>query len=103
MSAKVEPLAATGRHVASFVLSVVLALAVGATAGSLVTRAVTSDTRTADHVIGIAPWDQQKLDAMDGRQKAAAAEAAPGIVPWDDEKLDAMDGFQASADGASSG
>jgi hypothetical protein len=100
MSVKAETLAAPARHVSSYVLAVVLALVIGATAGSVITRAFEADVTptTREHVVGIAPWDQQKLDAMDGRQQAATVEVdGPGIAPWDEAKLDAMAGFQASA------
>jgi hypothetical protein len=105
MSAKAENLAAPARPIASTVVALVLALAIGAAAGSLITRAVTSDTpAVAEQVARITPWDQQKLDAMTGRQQAVAVELdAPGIAPWDQGKLDAMDGFQASAARAGSG
>ena len=104
MSAKTETLATPARPIASTVVALVLALAIGAAAGSLITRAVTSDApAVAEQVAGIAPWDQQKLDAMNGRQQAEAAELdGPGIAPWDQGKLDAMDGFQASVAGAGS-
>ena len=99
MSAKAEILAVPARHVASYVLAVVLALVIGAAAGSIITRALASDdVTTRESVVGIAPWDQQKLDAMAGRQQAETVEVgAPGIAPWDQAKLDAMAGFQASA------
>jgi hypothetical protein len=99
MSAEAETLAVPTRHVASYVLAIVLTLAIGATAGSLITQAVAEDSTTAgERFLGIAPWDQQKLDAMDGRQDAeTAAVDGPGIAPWDRGKLDAIDGFQASA------
>ncbi len=99
MSAKAETLAPPARPIASNVLAIVLTLAIGAAAGSLITRAVTSDTPAAgEQVVGITPWDQQKLDAMAGRQQAETVEVdGPGIAPWDQGKLDAMDGFQASA------
>ena len=132
MSAKTETLATPARPIASTILAIVVTLAIGATAGSLITRAVTSDTpAVAEQVVGIAPWDQQKLDAMNGRQMAGTAEVdgpgiapwdkgrldamsgrqlaasaeadGPGIAPWDQGKLDAMNGFQASAGGAGSG
>jgi len=99
MSAKAETLAVPARHLASYVLAIVLALAIGATAGSMITQALGTDatTTTRDQVIGIAPWDQQKLDAVDGRQQAeTVAVDGPGITPWDQGKLDAMAGFQAS-------
>jgi hypothetical protein len=105
MSAKAETLATRARPIASSVVALLLTLAVGAAAGSLITRAVTSDTpAVAEQVVGITPWDQQKLDAMDGRQLAETVEVdGPGIAPWDQGKLDAMDGFQASVGGAGSG
>lgn len=100
MSAKAETLATPARHVASYVLAIILALAIGATAGSVITQALRTDATatTQDEVAGIAPWDQQKLDAMAGRQQAATVRVdGPGIASWDQGKLDAMAGFQASA------
>jgi len=131
MSAKAEALATPARPIAPFIVAILITLAIGVTAGSLITRAVTSDTDAVAEQAGIASWDQQKLDAMSGRQLAASAEVdgpgiapwdkgkldamsgrqlaasaevdRPGIAPWDQGKLDAMDGFQASAGGAGSG
>jgi hypothetical protein len=103
MSAKAETLAVPARHVASYVWAIVLALAIGATAGSAITQAFGSDSTTTKRkqVVGIAPWDQQKLDAVDGRQQAeTVAVDGPGVAPWDQGKLDAMAGFQASAGGS---
>lgn len=99
MSAKAESLAVPARHVGSYVLAVVLALVIGATAGSIIARAfATNETINREQVVGIAPWDQQKLDAMAGRQQAEGATLdGPGVAAWDQGKLDAMDGFQASA------
>jgi len=105
MSAKAETLAVPARHVAPYVLAIILALAIGATAGSVITQALRTDATatTRDEVVGISPWDQQKLDAMAGRQQAETVTInGPGITPWDQAKLDAMQGFQASA-GARSG
>src|SRR5688572_7298077 len=104
MSAKAENLAAPARQVASYVLAIVLALVIGATAGSAITQAFGSGSTTVEReqVVGIGPWDQQKLDAMDGRQQAETVVVdGPGIAPWDQGKLDAMAGFQASARDAS--
>jgi len=99
MSAKAETLPSPARHVASYVLAVVLSLVVGAAAGSIITQAFATDgVTTRENVVGIAPWDQGKLDAMGGRQQAeTVAIDGPGIAPWDQGKLDAMAGFQASA------
>ena len=105
MSAKVETLATPARRVASYVLAIVLALAIGAIAGSAITQAFGADAAVTNRQgsVGIAPWDQQKLDAMAGRQQAeTVAVDGPGIAEWDQGKLDAMAGFQASA-GARSG
>ena len=104
MSAKAETLAAPARPIASFVLAIVVTLAVGATAGSLITQAVTPEVASADvETVGITPWDQQKLDAMEGRQLAETAETdGPGIAPWDQDKLDAAGSLQASAQHISS-
>lgn len=102
MSAKAQTLAAPVRPIASYVVTIVLTLAIGAAAGSLITRAVASDTpAVAEQVAGITPWDQQKLDAMNGRQQAETAGVdGPGIAPWDQGKLDAAGGLQASAVGS---
>jgi hypothetical protein len=99
MSAKAQTLAVPARHLASYVVAVVLALVIGAAAGSIITRTFATDAvTTREHVVGITPWDQQKLDAMAGRQQAETATVdGPGIAPWDQAKLDAMAGFQASA------
>jgi hypothetical protein len=99
MSAKAQTLATPARPLASYVVAVVLALVIGAAAGSIITREVATDqVTTRESVAGIAPWDQQKLDAMAGRQQAeTAALDGPGIALWDQAKLDAMAGFQASA------
>jgi len=98
MSTKAETLPA--RNVASYVVAIVLALVIGATASNVITRAFDADVTptTREHVVGITPWDQQKLDAMAGRQQAETVSVdGPGIAPWDQAKLDAMAGFQASA------
>jgi hypothetical protein len=99
MSAKAQTFAAPARPIASSVVALLLTLAIGAAGGSLFTRAVTSDTpAAAEQVAGITPWDQQKLDAMNGRQQAETIEVdGPGIPAWDQGMLDAIDGFQASA------
>jgi hypothetical protein len=98
MSAKAQTLTAPARPIASSVVALLLTLAIGAAGGIVVTRAVTSDTpAVAEQVAGITPWDQQKLDAMNGRQQAeTVAVDGPGIPAWDQGMLDAIDGFQAS-------
>ena len=103
MSAKAETLA-PGRHVASLVLAIVLALTIGVAAGALITRSATSGGTTTsvqtdtDAVVGIQAWDQQKLDAMEGRQAAETFRSAVedqrpvaiGIPGWDQGMVDAM-------------
>jgi hypothetical protein len=104
MSAKTGTLAAPARPIASYVLAIVVTLAVGATAGSLITQAVTPEVASVGvENVGITPWDQQKLDAMEGRQQAETVETGvPGIAPWDQDKLDAAGSLQASAQHLSS-
>ncbi len=71
----------------------------------MITHAFGTDATatTREPVVGIAPWDQQKLDAMAGRQQAETVVIdGPGIAEWDQGKLDAMAGFQASAGARSS-
>ena len=76
MSAKAQTLAAPARPIASSLIALVLALALGAVAGSLITRAVTSDApAVAEQVVGITRWDQGKLDAMEGLQASAGRSA----------------------------
>jgi hypothetical protein len=99
MSARAETIQVPGRSLTSFVLAVMAALAIGAAAGSVATSAITAgDDVVSVPTAGLTSWDEQKLDAMEGRQLAETVEAPPiGIAPWDQGKLDAMDGFQASA------
>jgi hypothetical protein len=99
MSARAATIHVPGRSVSSFVLAVMVALAIGAAAGSVATSAITAgDDVVAVPTAGLTSWDQQKLDAMDGRQLAETVEMPPiGIAPWDRGKLDAMEGLQASA------
>jgi hypothetical protein len=112
MSAKAETLD-PGRHVAPLVLVIVLALTIGVAAGALITRAATSDTTvatertTTEFVTGIQAWDQQKLDAMEGRQAAETfrsvdgSQVGPqggsvgaGVRGWDQGMVDAMEDYQ---------
>jgi hypothetical protein len=65
-----------------------LALAIGATAGSLITRALVERDATTSPV-ATASWDAQKLAAMEGRVLAAQL---PQAIAWDANKLAAMEG-----------
>ena len=73
----------TTRRVVAF--AGVVALSVGA-AGP-VTRAV---ARGEHPVAAVSGWDAQKLQAMAGRELAAAVRR--GVVPWDAQKRAAMAG-----------
>ncbi|HET9671527.1 MAG TPA: hypothetical protein VFQ40_01605 [Actinomycetota bacterium] len=98
MSVNAQTIEVAPRSAARAVLAIVAALVIGAGAGSVVTQAVTSEAPTTEAPAEVLPWDQQKLDAMDGRQAAETVEVpAIGIAPWDDQKLDAMEGAQAAA------
>ncbi len=73
MSAKAENVGLWERHVMAYVVALLITLAIGATIGSLITQAVTSTPTIAEQqAVGIAPWDQQKLDAMEGFQASAS-------------------------------
>ena len=99
MSAKAQTLT-PDRPLTSTVLAIVLALGIGATAGSVITNAVNNDagTTTERDVVGIVPWDQQKLQAAGDRQASATITAdGPGIRPWDQGMLDAMEDRQAGS------
>ena len=98
MSVNAGTIQVAPRNVGRAVLALVTALAIGAAAGSIVTQAVTSDVTVGAPAAGVLPWDQQKLDAMVGRQIAETVQASSiGIAPWDQQKLDAMVGAQAAA------
>jgi hypothetical protein len=72
MSAKAVNVGLRKRHVMAYVMALVITLATGATFGSLITQAVTSTPTIEEQpAVGIAPWDQQKLDAMEGFQASA--------------------------------
>jgi hypothetical protein len=73
--------------VVPFLVAILLALAIGATAGSLVTRTVVARSHPVENATG---WDAQKLAAMEGRQLAVVVGGR--IKPWDPEKLRAMAG-----------
>jgi hypothetical protein len=97
MSANAQTLA-PARPFTSRIVAIVVALGIGAAAGSVITNVVTGDASTPQRtVVGIQPWDQQKLDAMQGRQLATTVfDRAPGIRPWDQGMLDAMEQRQAA-------
>jgi hypothetical protein len=70
-----------------YVIAILIALAIGAAAGSLVTRAVAD----RGHPVAVATgWDAQKLAAMQGRVLAASVGA--GVRSWDRQKVAAMAG-----------
>ena len=72
-----------------YVIAIVIALAIGATAGSLITRAVAD----RGHPVAVATgWDADKLAAMQGRLLAASVSTEPR--PWDAAKVAAMAGRQ---------
>ena len=111
MSAKAQTLD-PGRHVAPIVLAIVLALTIGVAVGSLITRsasegAITTVQTATDPVVGIQEWDQQKLDAMEGRQAAETFRSVDGDQGgpqggsvgsggrgWDQGMVDAMEDYQ---------
>ena len=88
MSATAQTIQPRPRYaLAPFLIAVLVALSIGATAGSLATRAIVDRSRSATAVTG---WDPQKLSAMEGLQRAAAIRSAR--TAWDPSKLRAMPG-----------
>lgn len=72
-----------------FLVAIVVALSIGATVGSIATRAALV---RPEPIASTAGWDAQKLAAMQGRQLAAYV--STGVQPWDPQKLAAMSGRQ---------
>jgi hypothetical protein len=98
MSVNAGTIQVAPRSMVRSALALTAALVIGAAAGSLATRAIGVETTTEAPVVCVLPWDQQKLDAMEGRQAAETVQVpAIGIAPWDQQKLDAMEGAQAAA------
>jgi hypothetical protein len=92
MSARVES-APVGRfNVGTMAIAVAIALGIGGVAGLMVTRATEERPATITRPVGIASWDVQKLEAMEGRQLAAQVHAAQPA--WDAGMLRAMEGRQ---------
>jgi hypothetical protein len=92
MSARVES-APVGRfNVGAMAIAVAIALGIGGVAGLMVTRATEERPATITTPVGIASWDVQKLEAMEGRQLAAQVHAAQPA--WDAGMLRAMEGRQ---------
>lgn len=93
MSARVES-APVGRFsVATIAIAMVVALGIGGLAGLMVTRATEGRPAAVTTPVGIPYWDDQKLEAMEGRQLAAQVGIA-GTQLWDARKLEAMEGRQ---------
>lgn len=91
MSARVESPPIFGSLPVSIVFAVIVALGIGAAAGTLVTKAVDDRPAAVATTAGAPLWDAQKLEAMQGR---AMAEQFRNTLPvaWDAQKLEAMAG-----------
>src|SRR4029450_8064607 len=92
MSARVES-APVGRfNVGAMAIAVAIALGIGGVAGLMVTRATQERPAAVTTPVGIASWDAQKLEAMEGRQLAEQVHAAQPA--WDAGMRRAMEGGQ---------
>jgi hypothetical protein len=88
MSTTIQTLQPRARQTAlSFAVAILVALSIGATAGSVIIRTVIARAHPVAPATG---WDAQKLQAMEGLQIAASLDGAPR--PWDPQKLQAMAG-----------
>jgi hypothetical protein len=89
MSARVESARFRRSFPAPIVISIIVALGIGAAAGALVTKAV--EDRPAAVATTDGSWDAQKLEAMQGRALAERFRSAAPLT-WDAQKLEAMEG-----------
>ena len=88
MSTTIQTVKPRARHgVLTFAIAILIALSIGATAGSVITRSVVSRAHPVASATG---WDAQKLQAMEGLQIAASLDGK--TRPWDPRKLRAMAG-----------
>jgi hypothetical protein len=107
MSARVESPPIFGSLPVSIVFAVIVALGIGAAAGTLITKAVDDRPAAVATTAGAPLWDAQKLEAMAGRvlyqpvaiqpevamtAKPSITRPAPLIEGWDAYKLKAMEG-----------
>jgi hypothetical protein len=102
MSTRVESPPIHGTYFGPVAFAIVIALAVGALTGSLVTRGIVDAGGEGSSALAVgrgAPsaivWDAGKLEAMEGRQLAEQFRSEAGsAVVWDAGKLEAMEGRQ---------
>jgi hypothetical protein len=90
MSARVESPPIVGSFPVSIVFAIIIALGIGAAAGTIITKAVDDRPAAVATTVGSPLWDAQKLEAMQGR--ALAEQVRSTQVAWDTQKLAAMAG-----------
>ncbi|HET8526944.1 MAG TPA: hypothetical protein VFM81_09950 [Actinomycetota bacterium] len=91
MSARVESTPIRDPYSGTIAIAIVVALAVGALLGTVVTKAVDHGPAAVATPVGAQLWDSQKLGAMEGRALAEQYRIAQPVT-WDQQKLDAMAG-----------
>ena len=91
MSARVESTPIRDSYSGTIAIAIVVALAVGALLGTLVTKAIDDGQATVATPVGAQLWDSQKLEAMEGRALAEQYRIAQPVA-WDEQKLDALAG-----------
>jgi hypothetical protein len=91
MSARVESTPIRDSYSGTIAIAIVVALAVGALLGTLVTKAVDDGQTAVATPVGAQLWDSRKLEAMEGRALAERYRIAQPVT-WDQQKLDAMAG-----------
>ena len=107
MSVRVESTPIRSSFPVSIAIAVVVALGIGAVAGTMITQAVEDRPVAVASTVGAPLWDAQKLDAMAGRvlylpaavqpdvsvtAKPSSTLSSPTIEGWDAYKLKAMEG-----------
>jgi len=91
MSARVESTPIHDSYSGTIAIAIVVALAVGALLGTVVTKAMDDGLAAVTAPVGAQLWDSQKLEAMEGRALAEQYRVAQPVA-WDALKLDAMAG-----------
>ena len=91
MSARVESTPIRDAYSGTIAIAIVVALAVGALLGTVVTKAIDGGRAAVAAPAGGQLWDSQKLEAMEGRALAERYRIAQPVT-WDQQKLDAMAG-----------
>jgi hypothetical protein len=91
MSVRVESPSIRGSINGPIVIAIIVALGIGLFAGTVITKAVDDRPAAVATPVGAQFWDDQKLQAMQGRAMAERYRSEEPLA-WDARKLEAMAG-----------